>query len=133
MSKYVSKRDAQDADRDELALKLDELLPQLATAWDGDGTLEIHTVTLTRSKQGDGALAIVKGKVLEDGADIEAVQRWGGQNVVAWGFGEDAVSALASIETLLARGELTLQEDRYAKDEKPVQRPLRGAGGVKRK
>lgn len=127
-SKYVSKRAAQDADRDELASRLDELLPELTMLWDGDGTLEVSTITLSRARTGDGTLAIVKGTVLPDSKNFEVVEQFGGRGVLFYGFGHDAVSALASVEVLLRRGEVSLQVDRFAKREEA---PRRATGGRK--
>jgi len=119
MSKYASKRGQQDDARDELAAKLAPFLVELSALWDGDGTLAVATITVTRSKQGEGALAIVKAMVELDGKEYSVVSEFGGEAVIAYGFGGDFVEALASLEVLLQRGELQLLPDRYAPKAKP--------------
>jgi hypothetical protein len=114
MPKYTSKRGLQDDARDALATDLSPFLLELAALWDGDGTLSVATITVTRSKQGEGALAIVKGTVELDGDDYATVAQFGGQAVIAYGFGGDFIEALCSLEVLLQRGELQLLPDRYA-------------------
>lgn len=114
MSKYASKRGQQDEQRDALARSVDGVFAELSALWDGDGTLTVATITVTRAKQGDGALAIVKATVAEDGKDYEVVSEFGGESVIAFGFGGDFVEALCALEVLLQRGELQLLPDRYA-------------------
>jgi len=113
-SKYGSRRAQQDADRDDLASRVDELLPELSAMWDGDGTLEVATITLTRAKDGAGCLAVVKGTVLPDAKDFALVEQFGGRGVLFYGFGDDPIAALCSLEVLLRREEVSLQVDRYA-------------------
>lgn len=125
-SKYGSRRAQQDAARDDLASRVDSLFPELSALWDGDGTLEVATITLTRAKDGTGCLAIVKGTVLESSKDFALVEQFGGRGVLFYGFGDDAIAALCSVEVLLQREEVALQVDRYAA------RPTAGGASTRR-
>lgn len=113
MPNYVSKRAQQDAQRDALVDDVAPHFPELSALWEGDGTLEVATVTLTRAKDGEGCLAIVKGTILPESKDYALVEQFGGRPVLFYGFGPDLLSALASVEVLLRRGEVSIQPDRY--------------------